>query len=305
MIDVYEELADCSRRSILGELRTGPKCVKDLVIATGLKQPNVSNHLNRMRSKDVVRAEKLGRQVFYSFASTDVEEIVNTVFSGRNPCHLSTELDHLQRSYATSAIQSDEGACCEMIDCLLKEGANLVTIYSKLLAPAMSLIGQWYLDGEICEAKEHIASEITFRMMAKVVQASGCVRRTGKTSVLGCVQGSHHSMGLRMVADYLKVLGWRTIYLGADVPLPAFLATVREYLPDLVLISCVAEESLAPSRALVKALAEDERYVIGIGGHAALNHLTELRSDGIDLWAECLNDFTQKLARSFPQACGK
>ncbi len=44
MIHVYEELGDTSRRRLLSELREGPRTVSDLVLATFMKQPNVSSH---------------------------------------------------------------------------------------------------------------------------------------------------------------------------------------------------------------------------------------------------------------------
>src|SRR5262249_41955731 len=61
-------LAEPSRRMILETLRFAPKTVSELVQATHLKQPNVSNHLAKMREHGIVRAERSGRHVYYSIA---------------------------------------------------------------------------------------------------------------------------------------------------------------------------------------------------------------------------------------------
>ena len=42
-------------------LRVGRKSVSELVHLTHLKQPNVSNHLAKMREQGLVRAERSGR----------------------------------------------------------------------------------------------------------------------------------------------------------------------------------------------------------------------------------------------------
>ena len=63
-----QALAEPSRRAILESLRFGQKSVTELVVATRLKQPNVSNHLAKMRVQNIVRAERIGRQVYYSIA---------------------------------------------------------------------------------------------------------------------------------------------------------------------------------------------------------------------------------------------
>ena len=63
-----QALAEPSRRAILENLRFGQKSVSEIVAATELKQPNVSNHLAKMREQGIVRASRLGRQVFYSIA---------------------------------------------------------------------------------------------------------------------------------------------------------------------------------------------------------------------------------------------
>ncbi|MCS6777355.1 MAG: metalloregulator ArsR/SmtB family transcription factor, partial [Chloroherpetonaceae bacterium] len=59
-------LAEPTRRAILENLRLGKKTVTELVRATRRKQPNLSNHLARMREQGLVSAERRGRQVYYS-----------------------------------------------------------------------------------------------------------------------------------------------------------------------------------------------------------------------------------------------
>jgi DNA-binding transcriptional ArsR family regulator len=54
------------RMSILGLLADGEKNVQDLTKALGTSQSNVSQHLLRMRERDLVETRKEGNMVYYS-----------------------------------------------------------------------------------------------------------------------------------------------------------------------------------------------------------------------------------------------
>jgi ArsR family transcriptional regulator len=62
------------RVEILDILRNGNKSVNELVHITGVNQSNVSQHLQIMKEKGIVTAEKKGNQVFYSLANPKISE---------------------------------------------------------------------------------------------------------------------------------------------------------------------------------------------------------------------------------------
>lgn len=297
MINVYEELGETSRRQILAELRTGPRNVTEIVSSTGLKQPNVSNHLARMRSKGIVRAIKTGRQVYYSLANPDVEAVVHAVFSIKGGDDADLDLKELAKRYAKSAVNGDEVGCVEVLDSVFRAQVPLLSVYQDLLAPAMALIGTWYNVQAIDEAQEHMASAITERMMARTVHIAGPAKRHGKCCILGCGPQSWHVIGLQMIADYLRLMGWKTLFLGANVPIKAFVNAVQFHQPELVLASANAEEA---SQGLIDLVAELQSnrsrknpYLIGVGGLAVnLNPEIYLRN-GADFTAPDLKAFAR------------
>lgn len=300
MQNVYEELGETSRRLILGELRSGAKNVSDIVSATGLKQPNVSNHLSRMRARNIVRASKLGRQVYYSLGSPEVEAIVQAAFSHESPELGTLDIDDLARRYAKAAIMGDEQACSDALDVAFRQRMPMIDIYQEILTPAMMLVGNWYKAEAIDEAQEHMASAITERMMARTVQVTGPARRHGKTALLGCAPNAWHVIGLRMIGDYLRFCGWRTLFLGANVPLRSYLSAVSIHRPDLVLLSCGANEAMDSTAALVEALSElrgkgKHRFTIGVGGVCAGLHPTRFTAAGADFTANDLRHFANDL----------
>jgi DNA-binding transcriptional ArsR family regulator len=65
---LFRGLADPSRLSILRALRNGPMAVGEIVKATGMKQPNVSNHLACLRDCGLVAVETQGRFAYYQLS---------------------------------------------------------------------------------------------------------------------------------------------------------------------------------------------------------------------------------------------
>lgn len=303
MINVYEELAEESRRMILAELRSGAKRVSDIVAATGLKQPNVSNHLARMRDKQILDSEKLGREVFYSLGNPDIAEAVRIALSGREGSPETEPLESRIGEYAFLATSGDEQACAAQVDDLLREEMPLLTIYTDFLTPCMTLVGQWYKQGQIDEAQEHYASNITERMMARAMHSRVTSRKTGRTAILGLAPDNWHVLGIRMVSDYLRLLGWKTLYLGANVPVESFVSSVRQHQPDLVLTSCSTEENISktlPLLASLHALKDTGvEITIGVGGNLAKAYEGKLRAAGSDFVAGSLGEFAETLLPRF------
>ena len=64
------------RIAIVTELASGARCVHELVGALGAAQPLVSQHLKVLRSADVVRGARRGREIEYSLTDEHIAHIV-------------------------------------------------------------------------------------------------------------------------------------------------------------------------------------------------------------------------------------
>ena len=73
---LFRGFGDPSRLAILEALRPGPLTVGEIVKATGLAQPNVSNHLACLRECGLVAAEQRWRYVTYRLSDERVGELL-------------------------------------------------------------------------------------------------------------------------------------------------------------------------------------------------------------------------------------
>ncbi|HCR72536.1 MAG TPA: transcriptional regulator [Anaerolineae bacterium] len=73
---LFRGFSDPSRLSILDALRDGAVTVNEIVEATGLSQPNVSNHLGCLRDCGLVISEQQGRFVYYELSDKRVGQLL-------------------------------------------------------------------------------------------------------------------------------------------------------------------------------------------------------------------------------------
>ena len=76
---LFRGFAEPSRLLIVEALRDGPRTVSEICDATGLTQPNASNHLACLHGCRVVRREQRGRFVFYRLADERIEAVLSLV----------------------------------------------------------------------------------------------------------------------------------------------------------------------------------------------------------------------------------
>lgn len=267
MISIYEALADSSRRNILAQLVGGPKRVGEIVSAIGLKQPNVSNHLAKLRSQGLVDARKVGREVHYAISRPDVRLAVLQTAASKTETAPPLNLTDLASELVAMGIAGDELGCINLTDRVIQTGAKPIELYESLIAPAMREVGIRYLAGEIDEAREHLVSAIVERLLGRIASAAPTKAQNGRLAVLACPEGSRHVIGLRMASDYLQSEGWSTRYLGADVPTTSLSATVSSLRPDVLLLSCATDDACASTVEAIHAIQkEDAKPQIVLGG---------------------------------------
>ncbi|CAN5898976.1 N/A [soil metagenome] len=73
---LFKAMANALRLSMLLELRSGPRCVHQLVEAVGASQSLVSQHLGVLRGAGLVSTERRGKEIAYSLADDHVTHIV-------------------------------------------------------------------------------------------------------------------------------------------------------------------------------------------------------------------------------------
>jgi diguanylate cyclase (GGDEF)-like protein len=128
---------------------------------------------------------------------------------------------------AGSSVQAEQ-----VMDEALLAGVSPAAIHALVIEPAMVRIGELWESGAIGVADEHLATAISHGVLIRLFDALSIAPvRSRQRVLLAAVEGQHHVLGLRMVADVLEGAGFDVLFLGANVPLDALRDFVAEHQP--------------------------------------------------------------------------
>ena len=71
--EFYKIFGDATRLRILDVLTNKPLCVNEISEALDISQSAISHQLKNLRASNLVKAEKLGKNVLYSIADDHIE----------------------------------------------------------------------------------------------------------------------------------------------------------------------------------------------------------------------------------------
>jgi MerR family transcriptional regulator, light-induced transcriptional regulator len=151
-------------------------------------------------------------------------------------------VSELGQTYAAALLSGDEIAAETAIRDAMDASLTTAEIDEEIIAPALWLVGELWERGEITVADEHLATEISMRVVALQREAQRVVLSRGDHGVLlAAPAGELHVVALRMIANLLLDAGYEVLMLGADVPADALAASARRHEPDVIRISATMQ----------------------------------------------------------------
>lgn len=199
----------------------------------------------------------------------------------------------------------DREKCLDFALSKLEEGEiDVVTLYNDVLEPSLDLTTCKLDDGEVCIWKEHIRSSIIRtiieccypHVIKEREHTVGTAR--GERVFVACPEEEYHEIGAKMVSDFFTLLGYDSIFAGANTPTEEVVSGVRVLRPAYVAISVTNFYNIAAVRRCIegivklrKKLGLDFKIVVGgsafrsnpdihreIGADAHLRTFEEIRS---------------------------
>jgi len=168
------------------------------------------------------------------------------------------------------------------------EGAGVelgrVALIDEFIATFVREVGDRVASGRLRIAQEHLASATILRLLETLKPAyppgPGAPRMVATTPA-----GVHHEIGAALAAATSRLEGWRTIYLGPNLPAEEIAGAVRGRKVDVLALSLVPpidgpliDEELLRLGKLVR-----DRVRIVVGGAAAPFHKAALKTIGAEL----------------------
>jgi methanogenic corrinoid protein MtbC1 len=182
-----------------------------------------------------------------------------------------TPAGRLASAYLLALLEGDRRRASRLILDGLEQSRSVPDTYLEVLLPAQQELGRMWLVNEINVAEEHFATQTTKMILAQLLPRATPQPPNGKTVLAAAVSGNQHDIGLQAVADFFEMAGWRTIALGANVPIASLVQAVECFDVDLVALSISLSTQLETAKETITAVREGARgesVKILVGGHA-------------------------------------
>ncbi len=154
---------------------------------------------------------------------------------------------------------------------------GVTRLYLDMISPVQAEMGRLWCDGELHIAQEHLATQIVINHLSKLRQLMRPKAQRGLRVLLTTISGDLHTIGIRMVADFLNFDGWEVDFLGADTPASALIVFMQERRVDLVGLSATLDTNLDVLLSTVAGIRQGFPDVpIMVGGQCCRSQAEEL-----------------------------
>jgi methanogenic corrinoid protein MtbC1 len=205
-------------------------------------------------------------------------------------------------AFLRALVERDSNAARRSIDAALDDDLSVDDIYTEVMQPARYEIGHRWALGDLNVAQEHYATAIAESLL-HVLSANRLRRpRDGRLALVTATPDEQHTLGARMLADFLESDGWETLLLGAGPPVRDVVELVDLERPDVVALSTSTAGVLPGVVELVGALSLlRPRPLIVVGGRFwTAETSAAAREFGVDLVIQDAREAVARLRERVP-----
>ncbi|WP_435972089.1 cobalamin-dependent protein [Streptomyces sp. Qhu_M48] len=207
------------------------------------------------------------------------------------------QCERLAESLWDAVSVGDEYAATGVVLRALDDGTDPESVLLDVIAVVQGRVGEEWAANRISVAQEHAATAVNERAVAALaVHTAARTTPTRGRIAVACVDGEWHALPARLLAETLKLRGWRVDFLGAQVPSPHLIAHLHRTRADAVALSASIATRLPAAHAAITACQAVGVPVL-VGGAAfgaEGRYATLLRAD---VWAPDARTAADRLAR--------
>lgn len=182
-----------------------------------------------------------------------------------------TEYEPLTRRFLDALLTPSEHEAEELLRSRIQSAGELPLWWENVVTPSLRTIGRLWSDGKVSVAQEHIATAIAQRVMSRTFPRLPKPAEDGPTVAVVVSPGEQHEVGAAMVADALRICGFKVLYTGANTPIESILSLLLHNEVQTLLVSTTMPYNLDRVQELIEQVrrhTEDVTPEIIVGGQA-------------------------------------
>jgi len=211
----------------------------------------------------------------------------------------------LYEAFTRALSARDKARCIQLArEALDSESISIPELYEGVLAMSLYQIASNDKEQKISIWEEHVQSgivrsviEISYPYILKMLKKEG--NEQLPVAVVFCQEEEYHELGARMATDFLTLLGFEAVFIGANTPAEDALAAVVALKPKLVCISVTSFFHLTKLQNLIQGMralmvaGRVSQFSIVAGGYAVNNTPGVAAQLKPDYFASCYSDLVK------------
>ncbi len=188
-------------------------------------------------------------------------------------------------------IEGNEKAALQVILEKGTDNTNIFILFEQVLRKAAIEFGLMWHQGRLNIAWEHYATGIVDKILtllsAKLVSESP----NNKSAICMSYSSDPHTIGVRMISEYLNTRGYKSYYLGSNTTTDSLMEMLKQLRPEFLMISVTMNYHLDGLKNLVeriRAVCDCTHIKIVVGGQAFSQSKEEWKRRGADGYATTL-----------------
>ncbi|RKD33160.1 cobalamin-dependent protein [Thermohalobacter berrensis] len=264
---------------------------KDLAKELGLAQTTIANYEQgtRFPNQDILNKFAdyfkvsldylLGRVDIHDFRK-DLEEI--KVYKGKKEEYLK----EIELKYFNILLSGKRDEAYNLVNGAIRNGIDIKDIYKYVFEVSLKRVGELWEKNKLSISDEHYFSQSTETIMSQLCSNIYLIPKKDKLAVTLSVNSEFHTLGIRMITDFLELDGWNTIFLGNNIPTKSVVDLIKTKKPDLLAISVTMNFNFNLAKDLINTIRsyeETKNLKIIVGGRAfnfQKNAWKEVGADG-------------------------
>jgi methanogenic corrinoid protein MtbC1 len=255
------DLSNFAKR--LKKLRIKNKILqKDISTDLGVAQTTISNYEKGVRFPDEATLKTIA-----SYFNVTIDYLLgyapeNDTFSTyknqpileSNILTNPTTLTLLAQRYMNYLMEGKSEEARTLLVDAVNRGEDLKSIYINIFERTLVEIGTLWNSSRIDVFQEHYFTEATQMIMSQVNALRPRSESKDYAMISLSTGGELHNIGIRMVTDFMAMDGWKTYFLGSNVPSESLIKAADYYHADVIAISCTMSYHVNSVLSLIKTI---------------------------------------------------
>jgi methanogenic corrinoid protein MtbC1 len=167
----------------------------------------------------------------------------------------------------------------------------LYTFLEDVLLDLLRQVGRAWERGEATPAREHMISALVPEVLSWIGDRLPEPEEDAPLLVISTPAGTRHDLGARAAQLIARAEGWRTLFLGADLPAADIVRAAEENGAALVGLSVVFPVGEAKVARELESLVEafSGRVGVVVGGAAASDYGAVLARPGVEIVGDLMS----------------